>query len=199
MAHKTTIDGTSYGVVGGRTLVDGTVYDINQGRTLVNGTEYDILFGVKWIKFDCKVTTQTTYTQEIPTQFKLNINESADRIEYSYADYYFTTTNGFIGGTQIKHDNGKNMTGYHVTDTDVYEYGNDKVDLGSGWIEYHCKNVAHARKTVTTIYSKGDTSHGSIYADPMELPEEGQLIEGSPSDSYCIIKINGTCYYYERV
>ena len=83
-------------------------------------SDFPMFVGVKWIKFACKVTTQTTYTQHIPTEFKLDINESADSAEYSYSDFYFTTEHGFTGGTLVRHDNGKNMTGYHVTDTDVY-------------------------------------------------------------------------------
>jgi hypothetical protein len=161
-------------------------------------SDFPMFVGVKWIKFDCKVTTQTTYTQEIPMKIELDINHSTDRYEYSYSDYYFTTANGFIGGTRIRHDNGKNMTGYHVTDTDVFVYGNNKVDLGNGWINYKCENVAHARKTVTTIYSKGDTIYGSIYADKNEMPEDGQLIEGSADGAYCVIKVGGAFYYYEK-
>lgn len=45
MAHGTRINGTSYGVTGGKCLVGGTAYDIKKGRTLVGGTGYDIAFG----------------------------------------------------------------------------------------------------------------------------------------------------------
>lgn len=199
MSHKTTINGISYEVVGGRTLVDGTGYDINQGRTLVNGTEYDILFGVKWSKFDCKVTTKTTYIETTPTSFTMSINQPADKYAYSYADYRFTTDQGFIGTNEIKHTNGRHMTGYHVEDTSVYVYEDNGTDLGTGWIKYSCSNVAKAYKDVTTTYSKGSTSYGAVYVDKEDLPEEGQLIEGSASGSYCVIKVNGNFYYYERV
>lgn len=45
MAHKTSINGTSYDIKGGRTLIGGTGYDIKKGRTLIDGTGYDISFG----------------------------------------------------------------------------------------------------------------------------------------------------------
>ena len=44
MPHGTRINGTSYGITGGKCLVGGTVYDIKKGRTLINGTGYDINF-----------------------------------------------------------------------------------------------------------------------------------------------------------
>lgn len=44
MAQKTLINGTSYGLSGGRTLVNGTGYNIPKGKTLINGTGYDIGF-----------------------------------------------------------------------------------------------------------------------------------------------------------
>lgn len=45
MAHGTRINGTSYGVTGGKCLVGGTGYKIKKGRTLIGGTGYDISFG----------------------------------------------------------------------------------------------------------------------------------------------------------
>ena len=44
MAHGTIINGTSYGITGGKCLVNGTAYSIKKGRTLVGGTGYDITF-----------------------------------------------------------------------------------------------------------------------------------------------------------
>lgn len=44
MAHGTLINGTNYGVSGGKCLVNGTSYSIQGGKTLVNGTGYDITF-----------------------------------------------------------------------------------------------------------------------------------------------------------
>lgn len=45
MAHGTRINGTSYGITGGKCLVGGTEYSIQKGRTLVGGTGYGIEFG----------------------------------------------------------------------------------------------------------------------------------------------------------
>lgn len=42
MAHGTRINGTSYGITGGKCLVSGTEYSIKKGRTMISGTGYDI-------------------------------------------------------------------------------------------------------------------------------------------------------------
>lgn len=44
MAHKVLVNGTGYGVAGGKTRVNGTNYSIKSGRTLVGGTGYGIRF-----------------------------------------------------------------------------------------------------------------------------------------------------------
>ena len=45
MAHKTMVDGTAYGISGGKALIDGTAFSIKGGKTLVDGTAYDVGFG----------------------------------------------------------------------------------------------------------------------------------------------------------
>lgn len=47
MAHGTRINGTSYGITGGRCLVNGTAYSIKKGRTLLGGTGYDVNIDTK--------------------------------------------------------------------------------------------------------------------------------------------------------
>ena len=56
MAHGTRINGTSYGITGGKCLVNGTAYSIKKGKTLVGGTEYDISFGPKLAKITASGT-----------------------------------------------------------------------------------------------------------------------------------------------
>ena len=46
MAHKTRINGTNYGIKGGKCRVNGTNYSIKKGRTLVGGTGYNISFTI---------------------------------------------------------------------------------------------------------------------------------------------------------
>ena len=44
MAHKTRVNGTNYGITGGKCMINGTNYSIKKGRTLIGGTGYDISF-----------------------------------------------------------------------------------------------------------------------------------------------------------
>ena len=44
MAHGTRINGTVYGISGGKCLVSGTVYSIKNGKALINGTGYSVDF-----------------------------------------------------------------------------------------------------------------------------------------------------------
>ena len=48
MAHGTKVNGSAYGITGGKCLVDGTEYAIKKGRTLIGGTGYDINFAKKY-------------------------------------------------------------------------------------------------------------------------------------------------------
>ena len=58
--------------------------------------------------------------------------------------------------------------------------------------------VATAEKINITTYSKGDTFYEIVSVAKGTLPESGTLIEGSATDSYCIIDIDGTYYYYVK-
>ena len=53
MAHKTKINGTAYGIAGGKTKVGGTAYEISGGRTRINGTAYDIPFALPTFSVLC--------------------------------------------------------------------------------------------------------------------------------------------------
>lgn len=58
MAHGTLINGTAYGITGGKCLVGGTEYSIQTGGTLIGGTLYHINFGKKTV---INVTKGITY------------------------------------------------------------------------------------------------------------------------------------------
>ena len=44
MAHGVRINGTAYGISGGKTLINGTAYGISGGKTRIGGTAYSISF-----------------------------------------------------------------------------------------------------------------------------------------------------------
>ena len=57
MAHGVKINGTNYGISGGKVMVNGTNYEISKGRTLVGGTGYDIAFAPDMYTFSLKSQT----------------------------------------------------------------------------------------------------------------------------------------------
>lgn len=89
MAHGTLINGTAYGVTGGKGLVRGTVYKIKKGCALVNGIRYGIEFGAP---------TRINVTKEIQ----------------SYNDTYIRVNGGEkISSTQtLEYDAGESVTLY---------------------------------------------------------------------------------------
>lgn len=51
MAHGVKINGTNYGISGGKVMVGGTAYSVSGGKTKVNGTNYTVSFGPPLITF----------------------------------------------------------------------------------------------------------------------------------------------------
>ena len=87
MAHGTRINGTSYGITGGKCLVGGTAYRIQKGRTLVEGTGYDITFG----------TPLDSYAEGT----SVYINENGVSKEYFIAKHNYEPTLNGNGATLI--------------------------------------------------------------------------------------------------
>lgn len=164
-------------------------------------SDFPVFLGVKWLKFNCNVVTTTTYEQWVyPSNIPLRIRHYDNQKHTCYLDYYFTTDYGFIGSNEQK-CYGNAMTGYYVSSDSVYQYGTGEYvgsDYGGPVTEYLCPMVAGATRHTTTTYSKGGTSYGAVYADKNDLPADGQLIEGSANDAYCVIRTGGTYYYFEK-
>lgn len=87
MAHGTRINGTSYGVTGGKCLVGGTGYKIKKGRTLMGGTGYDIAFG--------------TPVGSVPEGQVITIHENGSPIEYFVARHNYESDLNGSGGTLV--------------------------------------------------------------------------------------------------
>lgn len=165
-------------------------------------SDFPVFLGVKWLKFDCKVTTQTTFDRHAQPPININFyrTENSNHQVICYTDYIFSEQTGFTGTNSHK-IRGDQLTGYYYVDSeDVVEYANPTYSENQGgqYTRYDCIWIAHATRRTTTIYSKGGTGYGAVYADKDELPADGQLIEGSASDAYCVIRTGGNYYYYEK-
>ena len=114
MAHGTRINGTAYGITGGKCLVNGTVYGIKKGRTLVGGTGHDISFG----------TPLSAYSEgDI-----VKINENGDPVEFYVAKHDYESELNGAGRTLVVRkdcydnrvwDNG-NVNAYASSDLDSW-------------------------------------------------------------------------------
>lgn len=162
-------------------------------------SDFPMFVGVKWLKYSCNVTRTTTYEKwpdpspnERPT-FRVPNGQGHS----CYTGYTFSSERGFEGtGHSVRY--GKDLSGYYeITPTYVRKFA-DPVDDGSGNVTFSMVKIDYANEKTTTTYSKGGTGYGAIYADTRELPEDGQLIEGSADGTYCVIKVGGSFYYYEK-
>lgn len=87
MAHGTRINGTSYGITGGKCMVGGTAYSIQKGRALIGGTGYDISFG----------TPLSAYSEgDI-----VKINESSSPVDFYVAKHNYESSLNGTGRTLV--------------------------------------------------------------------------------------------------
>lgn len=143
---------------------------------------------------------------------------------YVGSSYYFTSSLGHcISGYDINFTNEETLASvqekcvgqylckpdeYYTTDryaSAVYkidEITNFNIRFGttSGgvWISGYGTVLGYAYQEAP-LYNKGNQELGTITVLEGELPENGTLLRGSATDSYCILQINGTYYYYEKV
>lgn len=114
MAHKTRVNGTNYGISGGKCLVNGTSYDIKKGRTLINGTGYDITFGpVMPIKGDL-VTMNLDGNSRLYRV--LSVNENVCKVLGMWDDF----TSKYNGKRTTTNFNGTIAQKYGGSDLDTY-------------------------------------------------------------------------------
>ena len=163
--------------------------------------------GTAWEKWECYVYTRT-YAIHTQTSYGVgNTITTSRRIdEKIYWAYSFWTYRGFEGkGSSLTFqtigavDEDDVVGMYIVYETDVYKISS--LDGTSGDY-YHVTCEIVDACDVETIkeytYSKGYDNYGVVEADEGELPEEGELIEGSATSEYCILKIGDNHFYYIR-
>lgn len=124
MAHKTTINGTSYEVVGGRALVDGTGHDIKDGMALVDGTAYKVAFRnlIEFISFgvSCIAEEGMTWAEWIDSDYNNDSKYSYDtQKNMVYYGYYYVAelTSSDSGG--LVRPNDLILEGAEYGDADV--------------------------------------------------------------------------------
>ena len=115
MPHGTSINGTAYGITGGKCLVNGTVYGIKKGRTLVGGTGYDITFS--------KGPTRVSVSGDtVASRYDVNVNGqwnySGKDFVYDFEEGVDVLVNVVRTGGPVQF-NGETLPGYTNISVDV--------------------------------------------------------------------------------
>ena len=142
MAHGTSINGTAYGITGGKCLVNGTSYSIKKGRTLIGGTGYDISFR----------TPLSAYSEgDI-----VNINEYGAPVEFYVAKHDYETRYNGAGRTLLLRKNVTNAEPWKANGTSSWENSTLRSLLNTEYIERLDANIlALIGKTSYLTYYRG--------------------------------------------
>ena len=203
MAHKTLIEGTTYDIKGGKTLIDGTAYSVKGGKTLIDGTIHSINFGVEWKKYNCNANTYTSTQYYTSSQYVGNtgnlIYNSTSEWPTMYKYYAWSSSTGYYGTNGITQATPGYIVGSSGSYQVVYLLKSRSSSNSKWYYAYEIVASAYPSTSSYTTYSKGSTSYGTVIADEGSYPENGSLIEGGPTNSYCILYVGGAYYYYEKV
>lgn len=177
--------------------INGIARKIKKAYIGVNGIAQAIFGGVTWKKYSADMHREYYQTQD---------NTGWTRTGYIYTDtttfysgYSFSESNGFTftGAQELSPFDAVGMYWYHN------EFGVDQVvsakAISTSPIGHEVTYTRVASCNNRDWYTKGTTYYGEVTADEDSLPEEGTLHEGSIEGDYCVININGTDYYYEKV
>ena len=167
--------------------------------------------GTRWKKYDCDESSEFGGYVEVSTNSSgVSVGDTDTSQWWSityHSDYIFSSAEGFIsagywGQASTVNELGS-VSGYIIYTEEVWEIVS--VDVlreygdGSFTAEVTMQLVALCEPgEENTIYVQGSTYYGEYEAEEGVLPEEGTLVEGSATDSYCIIDVDDTYYYYVR-
>ena len=190
------IDGKARKLTKGYIGVDGVARKIKKAYIGVDGIARLIYGGVTWNKYSC--TTSFFYRQEDPSA-GLN-SPHLDGVETSefYSSVSWSETQGYILSGKVTLPVSSAAGYYTGHQAQVYKIVSvsPSTELGIKYIaQVQCVGLA----TQYTSFSKGATSYGEITVDEASLPEEGTLMRGSIDGNYCVLRVNNTYYYYEKV
>lgn len=205
MAQYTNVGGVARRVTKRYENVDGVARNVQKAYNNVGGVarQYFQLGGIKWRKWSCDRTASSSYTRTDEgvgetTTFS-NITASNHWFQ-SWGSWSWSNSGGFEGDySDYKKASPDEIVGrYNAVDTELREYISCD-DNGDGTYNLTWEVIGTAYEDVSYDYDKGTTDYGVVYAEEGELPANGTLEEGSATGSYCVIKVGGTYYYYEKI
>jgi hypothetical protein len=190
--------------------VDGVMRRAKKMYRVVNGVFAKCYqLGVEWMKYSCNKRTESWYTQT-----SSGVGSTYNPTSYWGNSYEFTFYTGYEwgGGSQGWVGTGavsvrpQEAVGYYNVYGDMVVHIEFTVPgpASPGLPKPNTTGlggtiVAAANYSSTTIYSKGSTNYGVVYAEEGKVPDGGSLVKGSANGSYCVAKVGSTYYYYEKV
>lgn len=206
-AHYVGVDGVARKVTKHYVGVDGVARKVKSGYVGVNGVarqyfQSDII----WRKYNAIVKPVYRYTQTEDGIGTTGTSPIITRTSY-YASlaYSFSTTKGYTTSSANTYTDPSYLIGKYYVRGDGSFVGKitavNEVGYSGGMYDYTVdyEIVANSIETFShNTYSRGSTSYGDIMPLDNGLPEEGTLVGGSASGSYCVLEINGNYYYYEK-
>lgn len=154
--------------------------------------------GAKWAKYSCE-TIPAHYVEEEP-QGTTGSNATYGEI-HVYTGYTFSETEGYVGTGGAWAMPSVAVGRYRVSATRVsrfYDWGTITTDNYNGYLVRY-KEVARCTY-VPQSYAAGEEYYDTYEVEDGEYPEEGEfeLVAGSTKDSYLVLDVDGTYYYYVR-
>ena len=164
--------------------------------------------GAKWKKYSC-------YQDEVPTSYirvsstdEWSIGDTEVGHYYSlhYDDgYSFSSSDGFISTGSGEAESMEEIPSvcYRVSDEMVWKMISctpieDPSYSAFVEVTWECVDLCVGDET-EMVYMQGDTFYGTIEVEDGELPEEGELLDGSPTELYCVLFCaDGYEYFYVR-
>lgn len=174
------------------------------GEAFLLNNDYSL---VEWKKWSCDYTPSSDIWYEEAESSESGssyigqtgtMNWGGDHMNVS-ATYGFSRDKGYYEIDYISVPIPDVVGYYDVMYDRVLLYTNvTQRDLDTYYVDYEVVAVVR-RYYYQASYDKGNISYGSILSIEGELPETGSLIEGGTNQNYCILLINGTNYYYEKI
>lgn len=196
------VDGKARKVKGGYIGIDGVARKIKKGYIGdANGVaRLCYQSTVEWAKYSS--------AKEFGDFTKLTAKSETKRISDGtvYPSYEFSAKSGYegTGASSTLSSLGSNaVNNYYRIETEEFDaYKQTKVYLIYYWYpagDYYQMSIEAIAQSDVIGYQKGDVSYGVVTTEYGKIPENGTLVEGSVDGDHCIVDVNGTYYYYEKV
>lgn len=148
MAHKTRINGTNYGIKGGKCRVNGTNYSIKKGRTLIGGTGYNITFG--------------TPLSALAVGTIVYIKEGTSNVPFYVAKHNYESGLNGNGRTLLVRKDAYDKRKWHTSNVNAYATSNIDTWLNGTYKNLFSSTIRSAMGSTKFYYTIGSTNGTTV-------------------------------------